>query len=193
MSRARPTTRRDPGAAQAADGEPDVHADPVHRRPDDHRRGRVRAARSRATTTPTARTAKSPGSTGRCPAAWSGHLELTKRLLALRASSTRRSPVALLLGSAGGEGGRKDLSWMAPHGGEMTDADWYDGSPDHRPVPGRRRTPSDRCRGQRADRQLRSSWLSTRRPRRARSRSPGPPGPPPTRWSSTPTATWSPR
>ena len=25
-------------------------------------------------------------------------------------------------------GGRKDLSWIAPHGGEMTDADWYDGN-----------------------------------------------------------------
>ena len=56
--------RRDPRAAPSPGGEPDGVPVPVERFSDDHRRRRARAAPSRATTTPTARTTRSPGSIG---------------------------------------------------------------------------------------------------------------------------------
>jgi len=62
------------------------------------------------------------------PAAWSDHLELTKKLLALRAAHPALRQWHYFSGQPVVSGGRKDLSWIAPHGGEMTDADWFDGS-----------------------------------------------------------------
>jgi pullulanase/glycogen debranching enzyme len=61
------------------------------------------------------------------PATWSDHLELTKKLLALRAEHPALRQWHYFEGQPVVEGGRKDLSWIAPHGGEMTEADWHDG------------------------------------------------------------------
>jgi glycogen operon protein len=61
------------------------------------------------------------------PASWSDHLELTKKLLALRAKHPALRQWHYFEGRPVVEGGRKDLSWIAPHGGEMTEADWHDG------------------------------------------------------------------
>jgi glycogen operon protein len=61
------------------------------------------------------------------PAEWSEHLELTKRLLALRAAHPALRQWHYFSGQPIVPGGRKDLSWIAPHGGEMTDADWFNG------------------------------------------------------------------
>ena len=57
----RPADRR---AAPPAGGQPDGDAVPLERRTDDHRRATSAAGPSAATTTPTARTTRSPGSTG---------------------------------------------------------------------------------------------------------------------------------
>ncbi|MEU8225736.1 glycogen debranching protein GlgX [Kribbella sp. NPDC048915] len=62
------------------------------------------------------------------PAVWSDHLELTKKLLALRAAHPALRQWHYFSGQPVVPGGRKDLSWIAPHGGEMTDADWFDGN-----------------------------------------------------------------
>ena len=62
------------------------------------------------------------------PAEWSDHLELTKKLIALRAAHPVLRQWHYFSGGPVVPGGRKDLSWIAPHGGEMTDADWYDGN-----------------------------------------------------------------
>ncbi|MEV0286064.1 glycogen debranching protein GlgX [Kribbella sp. NPDC050820] len=63
------------------------------------------------------------------PEAWSDHLELTKKLIALRAAHPVLRQWHYFSGQPVMEGGgRKDLSWIAPHGGEMTEADWYDGN-----------------------------------------------------------------
>jgi len=59
--------------------------------------------------------------------AWRGQLELTKSLLALRAKHPALRQWHYFEGRPVVEGGRKDLSWIAPHGGEMTEADWHDG------------------------------------------------------------------
>ncbi len=62
------------------------------------------------------------------PAAWSDHLALTKKLLALRAAHPTLRQWHYFSGQPVVPGGRKDLSWIAPHGGEMTEADWHDGN-----------------------------------------------------------------
>ena len=62
------------------------------------------------------------------PEAWSDQLSLTRRLLALRAQHPALRQWHYFEGRPVIEGGRKDLSWIAPHGGEMTEADWHDGS-----------------------------------------------------------------
>ncbi|MFF0342201.1 glycogen debranching protein GlgX [Kribbella sp. NPDC004875] len=62
------------------------------------------------------------------PAVWSEHLGLTKKLLALRAAHPALRQWHYFSGQPVVPGGRKDLSWIAPHGGEMTDADWFDGN-----------------------------------------------------------------
>ncbi len=62
------------------------------------------------------------------PSTWSDHLELTKKLLALRAAHPALRQWHYFSGQPVVSGGRKDLSWIAPHGGEMTDADWFDGN-----------------------------------------------------------------
>ena len=63
------------------------------------------------------------------PETWSDHLELTKKLIALRAAHPVLRQWHYFSGQPVMEGGgRKDLSWIAPHGGEMTEADWYDGN-----------------------------------------------------------------
>ncbi|HEY4570520.1 MAG TPA: glycogen debranching protein GlgX [Kribbella sp.] len=62
------------------------------------------------------------------PTVWSDHLELTKKLLALRAAHPALRQWHYFSGGPVVPGGRKDLSWIAPHGGEMTDADWFDGN-----------------------------------------------------------------
>jgi glycogen operon protein len=62
------------------------------------------------------------------PDTWSDHLELTKKLIALRAAHPVLRQWHYFSGEPVVEGGRKDLSWIAPHGGEMTEADWYDGN-----------------------------------------------------------------
>jgi glycogen debranching enzyme GlgX len=61
------------------------------------------------------------------PVEWSDQLDLTKRLLALRARHPALRQWHYFEGRPVVEGGRKDLSWIAPHGGEMTEADWHDG------------------------------------------------------------------
>ncbi|HEU4947997.1 MAG TPA: glycogen debranching protein GlgX [Kribbella sp.] len=61
------------------------------------------------------------------PASWSDHLDLTRYLLALRARHPALRQWHYFEGRPVVEGGRKDLSWIAPHGGEMTEADWHDG------------------------------------------------------------------
>jgi isoamylase len=48
-------------------------------------------------------------------------------LLALRARHPALRQWHYFEGRPVVEGGRKDLSWIAPHGGEMTEADWHDG------------------------------------------------------------------
>jgi glycogen operon protein len=62
------------------------------------------------------------------PGLWSDHLELTKKLLALRAAHPALRQWHYFSGQPVVPGGRKDLSWIAPHGGEMTEADWHDGN-----------------------------------------------------------------
>ncbi|WP_425554035.1 glycogen debranching protein GlgX [Kribbella karoonensis] len=62
------------------------------------------------------------------PATWSDHLELTKQLIKLRAAHPALRQWHYFSGQPVVPGGRKDLSWIAPHGGEMTDADWFDGN-----------------------------------------------------------------
>ena len=74
--------RRDPRPARPPEPGPAHHAAAVVRRPDDRSAATSSAAPSRATTTPTARTTRSPGSTG--PAVDEELLEFTRRLVALR-------------------------------------------------------------------------------------------------------------
>ncbi|GAA3134835.1 glycogen debranching protein GlgX [Kribbella aluminosa] len=62
------------------------------------------------------------------PAAWSDQLDLTKKLIALRAAHPALRQWHYFSGQPDVPGGRKDLSWIAPQGGEMTDADWFDGN-----------------------------------------------------------------
>ena len=62
--RGRDRRRGDHRAAAPAGGEPDGHALPVQRRPDADRGRRARPHPAAATTTPTCRTTRSPGSTG---------------------------------------------------------------------------------------------------------------------------------
>jgi len=57
---------------------------------------------------------------------WRGQLELTKSLLSLRKQHPALRQWHYFEGRPVVEGGRKDLSWIAPHGGEMTEADWHD-------------------------------------------------------------------
>ncbi|GAA3563728.1 glycogen debranching protein GlgX [Kribbella ginsengisoli] len=62
------------------------------------------------------------------PGVWSDHFALTKKLLALRAAHPTLRQWHYFSGQPVVPGGRKDLSWIAPHGGEMTEADWHDGN-----------------------------------------------------------------
>ena len=62
------------------------------------------------------------------PSKWKSHLELTKKLIALRAAHPTLRQWHWFSGQPVVRGGRKDLSWIAPHGGEMTEADWHDGN-----------------------------------------------------------------
>ncbi|GAA0600631.1 glycogen debranching protein GlgX [Kribbella sandramycini] len=62
------------------------------------------------------------------PEQWADQLALTKKLIALRAAHPTLRQWHYFSGQPVVPGGRKDLSWIAPHGGEMTDADWHDGS-----------------------------------------------------------------
>ena len=75
--------------AAPAGPEPDGHPAARRRRADDHRRRRARAAPSRATTTPTVRTRRSPGCTGTPATRWRDQTELTQKLLKLRAEHPR--------------------------------------------------------------------------------------------------------
>ncbi|HEY3005895.1 MAG TPA: glycogen debranching protein GlgX [Kribbellaceae bacterium] len=59
------------------------------------------------------------------PAVWSEHLDLTRMLLALRRKHPALRQWHYFEGRPVAEGGRKDVSWIAPHGGEMSEADWH--------------------------------------------------------------------
>lgn len=59
------------------------------------------------------------------PASWADQLALTRKLLALRRKHTTLRQWHYFEGRPVVEGGRKDLSWIAPHGGEMSEADWH--------------------------------------------------------------------
>jgi isoamylase len=59
------------------------------------------------------------------PQKWSGHLDLTKRLLALRREHPALRQWHYFEGRPVAGGGRKDVSWIAPHGGEMSEQDWH--------------------------------------------------------------------
>ncbi len=61
------------------------------------------------------------------PHTWAGHLALTKELLALRKQHPALRQWHYFEGRPVVEGGRKDVSWVAPHGGEMSEADWHNG------------------------------------------------------------------
>ncbi|MET7283086.1 glycogen debranching protein GlgX [Kribbella sp. NPDC005582] len=62
------------------------------------------------------------------PQQWADHLALTKKLIALRAAHPTLRQWHYFSGQPVVPGGRKDLSWIAPHGGEMTESDWHDGN-----------------------------------------------------------------
>ena len=84
-SRGRPTTRRSSTLRDAADAQHDGDAAALAGHADAARRRRVRPHARAATTTPTARTARSPGSTGRASATRAAScIEFTRRLIALR-------------------------------------------------------------------------------------------------------------
>ncbi len=59
------------------------------------------------------------------PYEWADHLDLTKRLLTLRREHPALRQWHYFEGEPVVEGGRKDLSWIAPHGGEMSAHDWH--------------------------------------------------------------------
>ncbi|MFC0628564.1 glycogen debranching protein GlgX [Kribbella deserti] len=59
---------------------------------------------------------------------WRAQFKLTRDVLALRAKHPALRQWHYFKGRPVVEGGRKDLSWIAPHGGEMTEADWHDPS-----------------------------------------------------------------
>ena len=59
------------------------------------------------------------------PATWPEHLDLTRMLLALRRKHPALRQWHYFEGRPVADGGRKDVSWIAPHGGEMSEADWH--------------------------------------------------------------------
>ncbi len=59
------------------------------------------------------------------PEQWRDHLELTKKLLALRRQHPALRQWHYFEGRPVADGGRKDVSWIAPHGGEMSEEDWH--------------------------------------------------------------------
>ncbi|TDD50199.1 glycogen debranching enzyme GlgX [Kribbella antibiotica] len=62
------------------------------------------------------------------PGQWADQLALTKKLIALRSTHPTLRQWHYFSGQPVVPGGRKDLSWIAPHGGEMTESDWHDGN-----------------------------------------------------------------
>ncbi|GAA1693976.1 glycogen debranching protein GlgX [Kribbella yunnanensis] len=62
------------------------------------------------------------------PEQWADHLALTKKLIALRSAHPTLRQWHYFSGQPVVPGGRKDLSWIAPHGGEMNESDWHDGN-----------------------------------------------------------------
>ena len=56
---------------------------------------------------------------------WRDHLDLTKHLLTLRREHPALRQWHYFEGRPVVEGGRKDVSWVAPHGGEMSESDWH--------------------------------------------------------------------
>ena len=79
-SRARPTTRTSLRGPAPVDAQPARHPAAVHRRADAQRRRRAGPHPAAATTTPTARTTRSPGSTGTSTVAAADLLETTRHL-----------------------------------------------------------------------------------------------------------------
>ncbi len=61
------------------------------------------------------------------PSQWADHLELTRTLLSLRRDHPALRQWHFFEGRPVAEGGRKDVTWVAPHGGEMSEADWHNG------------------------------------------------------------------
>ena len=57
---------------------------------------------------------------------WADQLELTRKVLALRREHPALRQWRYFEGRPVVDGGRKDVSWIAPHGGEMTERDWHD-------------------------------------------------------------------
>ena len=85
-------------------------------------------ARSAATTTPTCRTTRSPGSTGRRTRPARTCSRSTRRLLALRRAAPGAAAAGVLRGTAGATAATacKDLAWFHPAGRELTADDWFD-------------------------------------------------------------------
>jgi pullulanase/glycogen debranching enzyme len=86
------------------------------------------AAPSAATTTPIARTATSPGSTGIPAKTPTDLLAFTKRLIKLRQSYPALRRSRFLTGQYDDALGIKDVTWINANGHEMQDANWKDAS-----------------------------------------------------------------
>ena len=105
--------------ARAAGAQPARHAVPVAGRADAARRRRVRPHAVAATTTPTARTTRSPGSTGALPERNAGLLRFVQQLIDLRRSRLWLRRDTFLKGTRRGPHA-KDVTWLHPSGREMT-------------------------------------------------------------------------
>ena len=99
-------------------------------RADADRRRRAGPHPAAATTTPTARTTRSPGWTGRRSTRTCS--PSSRRLIALRRALARAAAGGVLRGPRDprhglpGTGGTRDLAWFAPAGGQLTTEDWFD-------------------------------------------------------------------
>ena len=145
--RARPTTRRVTRAAAPPAAQPADHAAAVDRACRCWSRATRWAAPRAATTTPTARTTRSAGSTGRCWRTPAGGRcsTSTARLIALRHAPSGAAPPGVLLRAAAlGRTGCGTWPGSPPRGAEMTERDWYAPGGDAGHVPVRARHPAAR-------------------------------------------------
>ena len=85
------------------------------------------AAPRAATTTPTARTTRSPGSTGSSDPQQREFMDFVERMIAFRRSHAIFSRRHFLTGSNVAGETFKDITWFTPGGTEMTDFDWQQG------------------------------------------------------------------